>query len=173
MTPTNEPAVHASYLPSALGEVLIASTTRGVCAVALGDDRAALERALRELCPDARAEAPSATQARWAADVVRAIDGGATAAIPLDVEATPFQRRVWDALCAIPRGGTRTYAQIARAIGAPATAARAVGTACGQNPVSVLVPCHRVLRGDGALGGYRWGVERKRALLLRERALLA
>jgi AraC family transcriptional regulator of adaptative response/methylated-DNA-[protein]-cysteine methyltransferase len=94
--------------------------------------------------------------------------GGPDPRLPLDIRATAFQRRVWQALCAIPRGETRSYGAIARAIGRP-SAARAVGRACASNPVALVIPCHRAVRGDGAPGGYAWGIERKRRLLERER----
>jgi AraC family transcriptional regulator of adaptative response/methylated-DNA-[protein]-cysteine methyltransferase len=166
MTPSHP--ISVSYLSSTLGEVLVASTPHGLCAVALGDDRAALEAELRDRCGEGRIAAPGAEQAEWAARVLRAIEGETVPAPPSDLDATPFQLRVWAALRAIPRGATCTYAELARAIGAP-EAMRAVGAACGQNPLAVIVPCHRVVRSDGGLGGYRWGLVRKRALLARER----
>jgi AraC family transcriptional regulator of adaptative response/methylated-DNA-[protein]-cysteine methyltransferase len=99
--------------------------------------------------------------------VVRVVEGEDGGAVPLDVGGTAFQRRVWEALQRIPRGSTRTYGEIAREIGRP-TAARAVAGACADNRVAVVIPCHRVVREDGGLGGYRWGVDRKRGLLQRE-----
>jgi AraC family transcriptional regulator of adaptative response/methylated-DNA-[protein]-cysteine methyltransferase len=162
-------AIFASYLSSTLGPVLVAGTGGGLRVVALGDDRAALEAELRRHCGDGTPLAePSEKQAGWVATVLRAIEGEGGLAPPSDVAATPFQRRVWAALCAIPRGSTRTYGELAQAIGAP-EAVRAVGSACGQNPLAVIVPCHRVVRSDGRLGGYRWGLARKQALLERER----
>ncbi len=162
-----EPLRYTS-MTSTLGAVVLAWTDRGVRDVALGDDAPELERDLLERRPDATRHeggGPHAEAAR------AAIDGDAGADVPLDVDGTDFQRRVWDALRAIPRGETRTYAELAAALGMPASASRAVGTACGANTLAVLIPCHRVIRGDGDLSGFRWGVARKRALLTREGAL--
>ena len=150
---------------SALGQVLIAATGRGLCSVKLGDDARALARAL-----GAEFNAATLTEsARALAPVRRAIlaflaGDSSLARVPLDLQGTVFQRRVWQALCEIPRGETRSYRQIAASIGAPA-AVRAVGSACGANPVALAVPCHRARRSDGQLGGYAWGLERKRKLL--------
>ena len=155
-----------STASTSLGRLLVGVTERGVCAVAIGDEDAALERELRDEYPNASIERGDAL-APLVRDVVAAIEGE-TRELPLDVDATSFQLRVWSALRAIPRGETRTYAEVAAAIGAPA-AARAVASACASNKVAVLIPCHRVVRGDGASGGYRWGSERKRTLLERER----
>jgi AraC family transcriptional regulator of adaptative response/methylated-DNA-[protein]-cysteine methyltransferase len=151
-----------------LGMVLVAATARGLCAVAFGDHRGALRGALSERFPRARV-LPADDALRALADrVVDIVDAGRVATdLPLDLVGTAFQQRVWRALREVPAGQTTTYAAIAARIGSPA-AVRAVGTACGQNPVAVVVPCHRAVRGDGQLGGYRWGVERKRALLERE-----
>ena len=152
-----------------LGRVLVAHTARGVCAVLLGDDEADLSAELEREFPRARRTGVTGLRVDWV-DGVLAHLGEATLAlgVPLDVQGTPFQLAVWRALREIPRGETRSYGAIAASIGSP-DAVRAVGTACGANTVAVLVPCHRVLRADGATGGYRWGVERKRALLARER----
>jgi len=137
--------------------------------VRLGDDPAALEAGIRTEFPDAR-HASDPDQVRgWARDIVRQLGGDPPRVdVPLDLHATVFQRRVWDALRVIPRGETRTYTEIAEIVGAPG-AARAVARACATNPVALVVPCHRVIRGDGGLAGYRWGVARKSALLERER----
>jgi AraC family transcriptional regulator of adaptative response/methylated-DNA-[protein]-cysteine methyltransferase len=158
-----------------LGSVLVAATARGICFAALDDDPAALRAALHQRFPGSQV-GPSDPALDAAADALVALIEGdrglpfpRAAGIPLDLHGTPFQRKVWAALQEIPAGTTVTYTDIAKRIGTP-RAVRAVGTACGQNPVSVAVPCHRVLRGDGSLGGYRWGLERKRALLDRERA---
>lgn len=150
-----------------VGTLLLARTERGVCAIEFGDGA---ERALR-------AEFPAATIVRddeaLAADVAHVAQHLAGAErsleLPLDVQATAFQRRVWQALRAIPYGETRTYAEVAAELGAP-RGARAVARACATNRVALAVPCHRVVRGDGELAGYKWGIERKRALLARERA---
>ena len=161
--------------PCCLGQVLIALTDRGVCAICFGEAPATVDRDLRQRFPRARvlpADPADADAARLADQVVALIDdsgGAGEIAIPLDLMGTVFQQRVWRALRDIPRGATTTYAQLARQIGAP-RAVRAVGTACGANPAAVIVPCHRVLRGDGGLGGYRWGLPRKRALLAREKS---
>jgi len=162
-----------------LGRVLVAATARGVCAVQLADDDAALVAELAREFPRAALEpvaedavAADAPLAAALAAVRAAVESPgdsaeAVAAVPLDVAGSPFQRRVWDALRAIPTGETRSYGAVAAALGAP-TAARAVARACATNRVALLVPCHRVLRGEGAVGGYRWGAARKRALLERE-----
>jgi len=152
-----------------LGHVLIAASARGVCAISFGRAKDQLERALRERFPRALITASDASLEALADDIVAMIDSASfSAAVPLDLLGTAFQQRVWNALRKIPRGQTRTYSQIALAIGAP-NAVRAVGSACGKNPLAVVVPCHRVVRGDGALGGYRWGLARKRKLLAKER----
>ena len=154
---------------SALGPVLIAATAKGVCAICFADTPAALEPQLRARFPRAVVHPGGAELDGMADQVVALIDGAGLARdLPLDLVGTAFQQRVWRALRRIPPGATTTYGELARSIGAP-RAVRAVGTACGANPVAVAVPCHRVLRGDGALGGYRWGLARKRALLARER----
>ncbi|HET7600515.1 MAG TPA: bifunctional DNA-binding transcriptional regulator/O6-methylguanine-DNA methyltransferase Ada [Gemmatimonadales bacterium] len=155
--------------PSPLGLVLIAATERGVCAVQLGDDESRLAAALRHEFPAAELVPDDESLGDWVAAVVRRVGGEPTSDdVPLDVRATAFQWRVWTTLRGIPRGETRTYAEVARDVGAP-RATRAVARACASNPVAVLVPCHRVVRTDGELGGYRWGLERKAKLLQRER----
>ena len=158
---------------SRLGAVLAAESGRGVCAIFLGDDPDALVRDLQVRFPKAElAPGGAAFEARMA-QVVGVVQGDLPAAdLPLDVRGAAFQQRVWQALRDIPAGATVTYAQIAERIGSP-KAVRAVGSACGANPVAVAIPCHRVVRRDGGLSGYRWGVERKRALLDREAALSA
>jgi len=159
--------VRAAVGACSLGRVLVAATPRGVCAVAFGDDDQALLGELRERFPGAALTGGDPALAGLVAEVARTVDTGAATAIPLDLVGTAFQQRVWRALRDIPAGATVTYAELARRIGAP-RAVRAVGTACGQNPTAVLVPCHRVVREDGGLGGYRWGLARKRALLAGE-----
>jgi AraC family transcriptional regulator of adaptative response/methylated-DNA-[protein]-cysteine methyltransferase len=151
-----------------LGAILVAQSGRGVCAILLGDDPDALARNLQDRFP--RAELIGADQAfeRLVATVVGFVEAPALGLdLPLDVRGTAFQERVWQALRAIPAGATASYAEIARRIGAPKSA-RAVAQACGANPLAVAIPCHRVVRGDGNLSGYRWGVDRKRELLRRE-----
>jgi AraC family transcriptional regulator, regulatory protein of adaptative response / methylated-DNA-[protein]-cysteine methyltransferase len=158
---------------STLGQVLVAATSRGVCAVKLGDDAPTLERALFGEYPQAsftRAARSDDAFCAWVATIVRCVDrAGESPAVPLDVKATAFQWRVWRALQSIPLGETRSYTDIAAAIGKPG-AARAVASACASNRVALAIPCHRVVRSDGSLSGYRWGPERKRRLLERERA---
>lgn len=154
---------------TSLGLVLAAATDTGVCAIFLGDSEAALVRNLSERFPKAELVAAKRSFGKLLGDVVAAIEMPArAAALPLDIRGTAFQQRVWAALRDIPAGETATYAEIARRIGRP-KAVRAVGAACGANPIAVVVPCHRVVGQDGKLTGYRWGVERKRALLERER----
>lgn len=151
-----------------LGRVLVAASARGIAAVELGDDDAALLERLEREFPRAMMTRDGAAMADTLDQVVRYLDArGPRPDLPLDIRASAFRERVWRALLAIPAGETRSYAEIARAIGAPG-AARAVGTACGANRLAVLVPCHRVLREDGSLGGYRWGLARKEMLLARE-----
>ncbi|MFH6786212.1 MULTISPECIES: bifunctional DNA-binding transcriptional regulator/O6-methylguanine-DNA methyltransferase Ada [Methylobacterium] len=152
-----------------LGHVLVAATETGVCAILLGDDPDALLRDLQDRFPKAALTGGDADFDAVVGQVIALVEAPGTAAsLPLDIGGTAFQQRVWQALRSIPPGRTATYAEVARAIGAP-SAARAVALACGANPIAVAVPCHRVVRGDGSLSGYRWGVARKRALLDRER----
>jgi len=152
---------------SPLGTVLIAATDKGLCSVKLGDDVKRLERLLAE--EFSAAEIVPSEMKDLKAKILAFIEGEASLArLPLDIRGTLFQRRVWDELRRIPRGETRTYQQIARAIGAPA-AVRAVGSACGANPVALAVPCHRAVRTDGGMGGYAWGLPRKRKLLALEK----
>jgi AraC family transcriptional regulator of adaptative response/methylated-DNA-[protein]-cysteine methyltransferase len=156
---------------SPLGALIVATTVRGICWIALGAEAAALEARLHQEFPSAVAIArDDDALAPVVAEVLRRIDGELpTAELPLDVRGTAFQLRVWQELQRIPRGETRSYGEVAAAIGVP-TGARAVGTACGSNPVSVVVPCHRVVTATGGLGGYAWGLDRKQALLERERS---
>jgi AraC family transcriptional regulator, regulatory protein of adaptative response / methylated-DNA-[protein]-cysteine methyltransferase len=152
---------------TALGVVLIAATEKGICSVKLGDDAAKLERLLGE--EFSAADIAKDALADYRNKILAFIEGEATLArLPLDIRGTLFQRRVWDELRRIPRGETRTYSAIARAIGAP-DAVRAVGSACGANPVALVVPCHRAVRTDGGMGGYAWGVSRKKRLLALEK----
>lgn len=155
--------------PTPLGTVLVAATPRGVCSIKLGDDAAKLERLLGEEFSQAElAEEPSALKP-FREKILSFLAGDQSLAkVPVDVRGTVFQRKVWEQLRRIPAGETRTYQEIARAIGAPA-AVRAVGSACGANPVALLVPCHRAIRTDGGLGGYAWGLARKKRLLELER----
>lgn len=154
--------------PCTLGRVLVAATERGISAVYLGDNAAALEKALAREYPRAEIRRDSNGMAKWVGGVLDSLRGREPhAELPLDVHATAFRRRVWEELRRIPRGSTRTYSEVARAIGKP-RAIRAVARACATNPVSIVVPCHRVIGKNGSLSGYRWGLERKRALLASE-----
>lgn len=153
-----------------LGAILVAAGERGVCAIALADDPERLVRELQDRFPRATLIGDDAAFAGWVAKVVGCVEAPRLGLdLPLDIRGTAFQQRVWQALRAIPPGTTATYAQIARRIGSP-KAVRAVAQACAANPLAVAIPCHRVVRTDGALAGYRWGIERKRALLDREQA---
>jgi AraC family transcriptional regulator, regulatory protein of adaptative response / methylated-DNA-[protein]-cysteine methyltransferase len=157
-----------TIVSSSVGRVLIGATEKGIAAVYLGDSEAGLTKVLHKEYPRAEIRRDSGRLARSAEKLLRHLNGFQREVdLPLDVQATAFQRCVWQALQSIPYGETRTYQQIARAIHKP-TATRAVARACATNPVSIIVPCHRVVRGDGKLAGYRWGVERKRALIERE-----
>jgi AraC family transcriptional regulator of adaptative response/methylated-DNA-[protein]-cysteine methyltransferase len=153
-----------------LGSILVARSERGVCAIFLGDDPDALTRELQDRFPRATLIGGDAAFEDVVAKVVGLIEAPGTGVdLPLDVRGTAFQQRVWRALREIPAGSTASYREIARRIGAP-RAVRAVAHACAVNPVAVAIPCHRVVRSDGGLAGYRWGVERKRELLEREAA---
>lgn len=161
--------IQFAITPCPLGLVLVAGTPVGVCSVTLGENAATLEQALRKAFPKASIEKAGKDFKSWVQAVVRQISHPAERTdVPLDIRGTAFQQRVWQALREIPSGQTATYAEIAAHIGHP-KAVRAVGTACGANPVAVLVPCHRALRTDGKLGGYRWGLERKKQLLEKEK----
>jgi AraC family transcriptional regulator, regulatory protein of adaptative response / methylated-DNA-[protein]-cysteine methyltransferase len=156
-----------STFASPLGTVLVAATDRGICSIKLGADAAWLARLLAEEFSQAHLVETKNEALRKA--VLAFLHGsGELARVPLDIRGTVFQQRVWQALRRIPRGETRTYRDIARAIGAPA-AVRAVGSACGANPVALAVPCHRAVRTDGGLGGYAWGLGRKKKLLALEK----
>ena len=151
-----------------LGAVLVAASGRGVCAILLGDDPEVLVHDLQDRFPDAELVGGDAGFEATVARVIALVEQPRTGfELPLDLRGTAFQQRVWQALRDIPAGTTASYADIARRIGQP-RATRAVAQACGANPVAIAVPCHRVVRNDGALSGYRWGVARKRALLERE-----
>jgi len=153
---------------SSLGPVLVAATAKGICAVFMGDEADALATDLRQRFPNAELTGGDAEFDRLVARVIRLVEAPESAwDLPLDLRGTAFQQRVWQALRAIPAGTTESYTGIAEKIGRPKSA-RAVAGACAANPVAVAVPCHRVVRGDGGLSGYRWGTGRKRALLDRE-----
>ena len=164
-------SIRWTLVDTLLGRTLVAATERGICAVELGDDDAALERRLREEFPLAQLERVEAGRDEFLAPRLRAVAerlAGGDADVPVDLLGTGFQQRVWDALMKIPAGETVSYADLAQSLGAP-RAARAVASACAHNRIAVVVPCHRVIRGDGSLGGYRWGLPRKQLLLARER----
>ena len=160
--------IRHTIVQSSLGPVLVAASTRGTCAILFGDDAGSLGRELRERFPTAVLKEDASGRAAIATQIGVLIESPTAATdLPLDLRGTPFQRRVWQALREISAGSTASYAQIAARVGAP-KATRAVAQACAANPLAVAIPCHRVVRGDGALSGYRWGVQRKRALLWRE-----
>jgi AraC family transcriptional regulator of adaptative response/methylated-DNA-[protein]-cysteine methyltransferase len=153
-----------------LGSILVAKSARGVCAILLGDDPDALARDLQDQFPNANLSGGDAQFEELVARVVGFVEApGIGLDLPLDVRGTAFQQRVWQALKRIPAGATASYSEIAKRIGSPG-AARAVAQACASNRLAVAIPCHRVVRNDGAISGYRWGVERKRELLERENA---
>ena len=157
-----------TIVPSPLGYLLVATTEKGICAVKLGDEADVLERTL--ILEFARAEIfrDDHTYKEWVQAILDLIVGDVPDLdLPLDVQGTAFQKQVWQALQKIPYGETRTYTDIARALGKP-QAGRAVGNACGANPIALIVPCHRVVRSNGSLGGYHWGIERKQKLLAYE-----
>jgi len=152
-----------------LGSILVARSDKGICAILLGDDPDALLRDLQDRFPNATLLGGNPAFERIVSEVVGFVDAPATRLrLPLDIRGTAFQQRVWQALRQIPEGSTATYADIAARLGSP-SAARAVAKACAANPLAVAIPCHRVIRTDGTLSGYRWGIDRKRRLLARER----
>ena len=174
MTPTNfraggaETEIRFAVGECSLGAILVAASARGVCAILIGDDPDALARELQDRFPSAALVGGDAAFERLVAQVVGLVEAPAVGLdLPLDVRGTAFQQRVWQALRDIPVGQTSSYADIADRIGAPKSI-RAVAQACAANALAVAIPCHRVVRRDGGLSGYRWGVERKRALLQRE-----
>jgi len=157
-----------SIAKSTIGKVLVAATDRGVSAVYLGDAEAKLVQELKDEYPRAELAPAGDSFERWVQEIVQRVEGKPPRIeLPLDLQATAFQRRVWQELQRIPAGTTRTYSQVAQALG-NAKAVRAVARACATNPVSIVVPCHRVVRQDGNLAGYRWGLTRKEQLLARE-----
>jgi len=164
--------IHWSVVATALGSALVAATARGICMVELGEDSALLEGKLRAEFPQAQLQRVDAGRDEFLAPRLQAVAarlGGQHGEVDIDLIGTAFQKKVWDALMRIPPGETRSYAQLAAQLGQP-DAARAVASACAHNRVAIVVPCHRVIRGDGSLGGYRWGLPLKQQLLERERA---
>jgi AraC family transcriptional regulator of adaptative response/methylated-DNA-[protein]-cysteine methyltransferase len=149
--------------------MLVAATDKGICSIKFGSSDDELTEGLKREFPFATRKRDDDSMQQWAAALLGQLAGQkVNHALPLDIQATAFQRRVWTYLQSLPLGATRSYSEVARAIGEP-QAARAVARACATNPVAVAVPCHRVVREDGGLGGYRWGLERKRTLLEMER----
>jgi len=162
--------IRYTFADSPLGRMLIAATDKGICAIQFADSDGELEQGLRHEFPFAIRRRDDQAMRPWKEDLLRQMRGQqVNAALPLDIQATAFQRRVWTHLQSIPFGATRSYADVAKAIGQP-TATRAVARACATNPVAVAIPCHRVVSKRGDSGGYRWGVERKKALLELETA---
>jgi len=160
--------LHMAIAPCSLGYLLVAATERGICAIRLGDAPEVLTVELAREFPGATIDDADDDLHGYISTIVRYLDGDMVRAeLPLDIRSTAFQRKVWDALRAIPYGERRTYAQVAESIGQP-TAARAVAAACAANPVALAIPCHRVINSAGGLSGYRWGIERKRAILTQE-----
>jgi AraC family transcriptional regulator of adaptative response/methylated-DNA-[protein]-cysteine methyltransferase len=168
-----EEQIEFSVGSCSLGALLVAATERGLCAILLGEDAAELEQDLRRRFARAELRAGGAEFQQRVTQVIQFVEQPQLGlSLPLDLRGTAFQERVWQALQAIPAGVTQSYRQVAQALGTP-QAVRAVASACGANPLAVAVPCHRVVRSDGGLSGYRWGIERKRALLEREQATTA
>lgn len=166
-------SIRWSLADTALGTALVATTQRGICMVELGADADALEARLHAEFPHAQWQRVDAGRDEFLAPRVRAVAErlrGDGSEVPVDLIGTAFQKKVWDVLMKIPPGETRSYAALAAQLGQP-RAARAVASACAHNRVAVVVPCHRVIRGDGSLGGYRWGLPLKQQLLQRERVL--
>ncbi len=161
-------SVRYTLADCALGRCLVAKSERGICAILLGDDDATLVAELHELFPAAQDVPADADFQQRVREVIVAINSrDASLSLPLDIRGTAFQQQVWQALRTIPCGETVSYQQLASAIGKP-KAVRAVASACGANKLAIVIPCHRVIRGDGALSGYRWGIARKAQLLQRE-----
>lgn len=157
---------------SFLGWVRVTATERGIGAIEFGDTVELLTTQLQTRFPNAQLEDSDSTFASWVAQVIEWVDNGDRGLdLPLDIQGTPFQQRVWKALQTIPSGRTMSYAEVAKQIDQP-TAIRAVATACAANTLAVAIPCHRVVRSNGDLSGYRWGIERKRALLDREKRVV-
>lgn len=160
--------IEYTVVPCALGRVLIAATDQGICAIKLGDDAETLEAELQAEFSAAERVRRDDLRTDWVQGVVALAAGlPAQADLPLDIRGTAFQQMVWKALRRIPAGRTRSYAEVAKSIGRP-EAVRAVASACGANPAALLVPCHRVIQSGGGLGGYHWGLDRKRHLLAAE-----
>lgn len=176
MTPKNyqqkgeNMTIHYSISACPLGLLLVAATAKGICSIRLGDDAGKLTDELIAEFSQATLEVDNGLLTNWVSLIIKHLEGKEPHLdLPLDVRATAFQKQVWQALQTIPYGETRSYAQVAEGLGKP-SAVRAVASACARNPVALVVPCHRVIRTDGSMGGYRWGLERKEQLLKQERA---
>jgi len=171
MTPTRSRAsdtIHFAIGQSTLGAILVAATESGICAIFLGDDPERLAQDLQDAFPTVEISGGSEVVHGMLAQVVGLVEQPARGLdLPLDIRGTAFQRQVWEALQAVPPGMTATYTEIAHRLGQPKSV-RAVATACAANKIAVAIPCHRIVRTDGSLSGYRWGLERKGALLQRE-----
>jgi AraC family transcriptional regulator of adaptative response/methylated-DNA-[protein]-cysteine methyltransferase len=162
--------IRYTYADSPLGRMLVAATDQGICAINFGRSDVELEQGLKREFPFAIWKRDDASMRTWREALLRHIAGQKlNAMLPLDIQATAFQRKVWSYLQSIPFGATRSYTDVAKAIGQP-TAIRAVARACASNRIAVEIPCHRVVRESGEMGGYRWGVDRKRKLLEMEKA---
>ena len=162
--------IRYATVSSPLGRMLVAATDKGICSIAFGDSEAALLKGLRAEYPKAQFKRAEAVLHRWIGALLKQMFGEPSGTpLPLDIQATAFQRRVWQHLQSIPFGSTKSYSEVARDIGEP-KATRAVARACASNRLAVAIPCHRVVRSDGSLGGYKWGLDRKRQLLERERS---
>jgi AraC family transcriptional regulator of adaptative response/methylated-DNA-[protein]-cysteine methyltransferase len=164
--------VRYTYTSSPLGRMLIAATDKGICTIQFADTDEELEQGLKHEFPFAIRRRDDAWLENWKSEVIDQMRGKKIHDLPLDIQATAFQRRVWECLQSIPRGETRSYREVARSIGQP-TAARAVARACATNRIAVAIPCHRIVRENGAMGGYRWGIQRKKALLEMEKEVKA
>jgi len=167
--------IHYACRHSTLGYIIMAATEKGVCSVQLGDDKASLVALIKAEFPNATLCLSQAQHAPLLDNWIDALEahlsqGGAKPDIPLDIRGTVFQIQVWQFLMTIKEGECMSYGEVAKKINKP-KAVRAVGTACGKNAIAILIPCHRVLRSDGSLGGYRWGLSRKKALLEQEKGL--
>jgi AraC family transcriptional regulator of adaptative response/methylated-DNA-[protein]-cysteine methyltransferase len=163
--------IYHTVVACSMGRLLVAATDKGVCSVKLGGSDLELEENLQAEFPSANHKPDGGHLAIWTAEILSYLDGEKTGLdLPVDIQATAFQQQVWQMLRTIPYGETRTYQEVAQMLGKD-DASRAVGTACGANPVALVIPCHRVLRKDGGLGGYAWGLERKKSLLAMEQAV--
>lgn len=162
-------SIRYSFADSPLGRLLVAATEKGICSIQFGPSEEELVEGLKREFPFAMRKRDDEAMRPWTTALVQQLQGHElNHALPLDIQATAFQKRVWSYLQTLPLGTTQSYSQVAKGIGQP-SAVRAVARACARNPVAIAVPCHRVIREDGGLGGYRWGIRRKRALLAMER----